>query len=56
MKQNWITSKCLICKAEFQHTDTYTPKTCGKFECLQEANKRHLFDRDDLAHRRVIRY
>jgi hypothetical protein len=39
----WDTAICPICGKEYEYRIDYKPKTCSKFTCLQEANKRGLF-------------
>ena len=38
----WLKAMCPICGKEYEYLPTYKPKTCGKFTCLQEANKRNI--------------
>jgi hypothetical protein len=39
----WDKANCPICGKEYQFIGkTYTPKTCGKFSCLQEAKKQGI--------------
>ena len=47
--KEWLKGTCPICGKTFEYLLTYdhqlrphTPITCGKFDCLQEANKRGL--------------
>jgi len=42
-QKGWARSYCPICGREYPHKEDYTPVTCGKFECLQEANRRGMF-------------
>lgn len=49
MKKVWIKARCKICGKEFDCTQDYIPTTCGKFDCLAEANKRGLFKKE-LSH------
>ena len=37
--EEWTRSDCPICGRSYPHRVGYKPLTCGKFECLQEANK-----------------
>lgn len=43
-KKEWIKARCQICSKVFEHTTDYTPITCGRFDCLSEANKKGLFE------------
>lgn len=43
-KLEWLTETCPICGKEYQYREDYKPKTCGKFDCLAEANKRGLLN------------
>ncbi len=38
----WMRSDCPICGQSFPHKIGYTPVTCGRFDCLQEAKRRGL--------------
>jgi len=38
----WLKATCPICGKEYEHLSNYKPKTCGKFECLQKANKQGI--------------
>ena len=40
----WTRSNCPICGRSYPHKEGYKPITCGKFDCLQEANRRGLLD------------
>ena len=47
MKKNWFKAICPICGKEYEYLKGYKPKTCSKFDCLQEANKRGLFNKKE---------
>lgn len=42
---SWTRSNCPICGEGFPHKKDYKPVTCGKFNCLQEANARGMLPR-----------
>jgi len=41
----WLKANCPICGKEYEYTSIYKPSTCGKFSCLQEANKRGFWSK-----------
>jgi hypothetical protein len=48
--REWFKGKCQNCGKTFEYlpqphhgSPYYIPITCGKFNCLQEADKRNLF-------------
>lgn len=44
MKKKWLKGSCPVCNATYEYLEgTAKPKTCGKFDCLQKANKQGLF-------------
>jgi len=43
-QDKWARSNCPICGREYPHKVDYMPVTCGRFDCLQEANKRGLLE------------
>jgi hypothetical protein len=47
--KHWIKSQCKICGKTFEHLSKYQPVTCGKYDCLQEANKRNLLNKSREA-------
>ena len=42
MTNSWMRSDCPICGQSFPHKKGYQPMTCGRFDCLQEANRRGM--------------
>jgi len=45
-KSEWTRSECPICGRGYPHKIDYKPVTCGHFDCLQEAKKRGLLDKE----------
>ena len=44
MEDQWTRSNCPICGRSFPHEVSYRPVTCGRVDCLLEANRRGLPD------------
>lgn len=42
MKKQWLRTTCPICGKEYEYLPNYKPSTCGKFDCLKQANKQGL--------------
>lgn len=47
--KTWTRSICPICGRSYPHLLEYQPITCGRFDCLQDANKKGLFEDQKIA-------
>ena len=40
--KNWQQATCPICGYEYDYLPEYKPATCGKHDCIHEANKKGI--------------
>jgi len=44
-KKDFLKSICPICNKEYIYLKQFKPETCTKIECVEEAEKRGLFEK-----------